>query len=87
MITGKEIKVDENYVTKSILYPGDDVVEGYGPVSKMNSFKGKLKKNDIPNLIAYLKYLKNGNKVPDEPAEATEAPLETDAAGTPEDGN
>ena len=51
------IPVDENYVRRSILYPEEFVVEGFGPVSKMNSFKGKLTDKDIDYLIAYMKKL------------------------------
>jgi cytochrome c2 len=43
----------------SIWTPAKDIVDGYGPVTKMNSFKGILKQEDINFVIAYLKKLKN----------------------------
>lgn len=55
--------VDENYIRESILYPDREVVEGYGPVSKMNSFEGKLTPRQIDYLIAYLKTFRDG--IPD----------------------
>ena len=56
LIDGTEVKVDENYIRDSILYPDKQVVKGYGPVSKMNSFDGKLTPQQIDDLIAYIKY-------------------------------
>ena len=56
LIGGEKVKVDENYVRESILYPDKKIVEGYGPVSKMNSFDGKLTPQQIDDLIAYIKY-------------------------------
>ena len=41
VMSGK-VAVNEEYVLESIWYPAAKVVEGFGPVSKMNSFKGKL---------------------------------------------
>lgn len=56
LIGGEKVKVDENYIRESILYPDKKIVEGYGPVSKMNSFDGKLTEEQIGDLIAYIKY-------------------------------
>ena len=58
LIKGK-VTVNAEYVLESIWYPGNKIVEGYGPVSKMNSFKGKLTQDDVNQVIAYLKYLNN----------------------------
>ena len=80
LMGGKKIKIDEEYIKNSIWYPGQDIVEGYGPVSKMNSFKGKLTQDDINQVIAYLKYLEDPEKVSDKAegegggAETSEAP-------------
>jgi len=65
--------VDENYVRESILYPDRDVVEGYGPVTKMNSFQGKLSDKDIDYVISYLKYLKTGVVEEEKPADSPDA--------------
>ena len=46
--------VDENYVRESILEPNAKIVEGDGPVSKMNSFQGKLNDKEIGYMIDYI---------------------------------
>lgn len=58
MHDGATVKVDEQYVLDSIWEPAKHIVEGYGPPTKMNSFKGILNQNDVNNVIAYLKKLK-----------------------------
>jgi cytochrome c oxidase subunit 2 len=58
LIDGTKVKVDENYVSESIKYPNAKVVAGYGPVSKMQTFEGKLSNQDIDYVIAYFKHLK-----------------------------
>lgn len=58
LIDGTKVKVDENYISESIKYPNAKVVAGYGPVSKMQTFEGKLSNQDIDYLIAYFKHLK-----------------------------
>ena len=58
MIDHPEVLVDEAYVLHSIWYPEKHIVKGYGPVSKMNSFKGILDQKDVDYVIAYLKELK-----------------------------
>ncbi len=63
LMGGTKVKVDADYVRKSIEYPGDDVVEGYGPVSKMNSFRNKLSPEDIINVDAFLKKLNDPSSV------------------------
>lgn len=66
LMGGKTVKVDEQYVLDSIWEPAKDIVDGYGPVTKMNSFKGVLSQEDVNRLIAYLKHLK-GVEVSDKP--------------------
>lgn len=58
LVDGTKVKVDENYISESIKYPNAKVVAGYGPVSKMQTFEGKLSNQDIDYLIAYFKHLK-----------------------------
>ncbi len=58
LMTGQTVKVDEQYILDSIWEPAKDVVDGFGPVTKMNSFKGILNQNDVNDIIAYLKKLK-----------------------------
>ncbi len=71
LIDGSTVKVDENYIKESILQPNAKVVSGYGPVSKMQNFEGKLSNGDIDDLIAFIK-LKDGmaNPPPDEGSSA-----------------
>ncbi len=54
---GGTVKVDEQYIKDSIEYPDKHVVATFGPVSKMNSFKGILMEEDINELIAFIKYM------------------------------
>ena len=63
LMGGKKVKVDEQYIYNSIMEPNKDIVEGYGPVSKMNSFKGRLFQKDVDYIIAYLKYLEDPESV------------------------
>ena len=67
LMGGKKIKIDENYIQNSIWYPSQDIVQGYGPVSKMNSFKGKLTADDVRQVIAFLKYLDDPESVSNVP--------------------
>ena len=85
-IEGPDRPVDETYIRDSILYPDKDVVEGYGPVTKMNSFKGKLSDKQVDFLISYLKSLQPGWAPPADSAEqpSTEQPsTEQPPADTP----
>jgi cytochrome c oxidase subunit 2 len=56
MYDDSKVKVDEEYIRSSILYPDKHVVKGYGPPTKMNSFEGKLTAENIMDLTAYIKY-------------------------------
>jgi cytochrome c oxidase subunit 2 len=88
--TGEAFKADDNYILESIWYPAAKVVEGYGPVSKMNSFKGILSQDQVNHVIAYLKHLQDPNAAnapADEPTDtepvagekSTEEETETEA--------
>ena len=63
----RKIKIDREYILNSIWEPGKDIVKGYGPVSKMNSFKGKLTQADVDQIIAYLQYLEDPEKADNTP--------------------
>lgn len=76
LVGGKRVKVDEQYVLDSIWDPNKDIVDGYGPPSKMNSFKGILDQTDVNRIIAYLKHLKEPGSVSDK----TEGELEGTAS-------
>jgi cytochrome c oxidase subunit 2 len=60
VVTGgnkRTIKVDEEYVKRSIYEPNADVVEGYMK-GLMVSYQGQLSEDDIANIIEYLKTVK-----------------------------
>ncbi|MFY7891824.1 MAG: cytochrome c oxidase subunit II [Pirellula sp.] len=57
--SGEEVDFDENYVERSILNPQAQARKGYGKASPMNSYAGKLKKDQIEALIAFIKSLEN----------------------------
>jgi len=58
---GDPIEANANYILESIYYPDKVVVEGFGPVSKMNSFKGILSLEDVAHVTAYLQHLQDPN--------------------------
>ncbi len=62
LMGGDTVPVNEEYIRESIIYPEKKVVEGYGPVSKMNSFEGKLTPDQIIDLTTYIKYLSEPEK-------------------------
>lgn len=87
LVDGSAVPVDANYIRESILYPNAKVVQGYGPVSQMNSFDGKFSNQQIDDIIWYLKYLKDPDGYKDFDAttegsgeEATPADAETETA-------
>jgi len=54
---GQIITVDEDYIRKSILNPGDDVIAGYKPV--MPTFQGQISEVGLLQITAYIKSLAN----------------------------
>lgn len=60
VVTGKEtrkVKVDEEYIKRSIYDPNADVVEGFMK-GLMVSYQGQLSEDDITSIIEYLKTVK-----------------------------
>ena len=53
---GTQVKMDENYIRESVLYPQAKARPGYPP--SMPSFEGQLKEKEIEGIIAYIKSLK-----------------------------
>ena len=53
---GTTVKMDENYIRESILYPQAKSRPGFPP--SMPSFEGQLKEKELEGLIAYIKSLK-----------------------------
>jgi cytochrome c oxidase subunit 2 len=50
---GRTVRVDENYLRRSILNPHADIVKGYQPV--MPTFQGQITEQELAALIDYLK--------------------------------
>jgi len=60
VVTGKEtrkVKVDEEYIKRSVYDPNADVVEGFMK-GLMVSYQGQLSEDDIANIAEYLKTVK-----------------------------
>lgn len=55
LASGEAVKIDENYIRRSILEPLAQVRAGYQPV--MPTYQGRLKDKEIEALIAYIKSL------------------------------
>ena len=53
----RQVKVDEDYVKRSIYDPNADVVKGFNK-GLMLSYKGQLSDDDVANIIEYLKTVK-----------------------------
>jgi cytochrome c oxidase subunit II len=66
MQDGTKVLADEDYVRESILYPRAKIVAGYQPI--MPSFQGQLSEEQIFQLIAYIKSLKNPAGPPPTPS-------------------
>ena len=79
LLNGEKVKIDYQYIYDSLMEPNKHIVEGYGPVSKMNSFKGKLTQDDVREIVAFLKYLQDPASVSNTP----EGELEKEEADTP----
>jgi cytochrome c oxidase subunit 2 len=53
---GKQVLVDDTYITESMMFPQAKIVKGYEGI--MPSFQGLLHPQDVRGLIAYIKSLK-----------------------------
>lgn len=53
---GTQVKMDENYIQESLMYPQAKSRPGFPP--SMPSFEGQLKPQEIEGIIAYIKSLK-----------------------------
>ena len=63
LMDGSNVTVDSAYILESIWEPNAKVAQGFGPVSKMNSFKNKLSQDDVNNVEAFLKKLNDPKSV------------------------
>ncbi len=55
---GRSVRVDDNYLRESILYPDAKIVAGFKPI--MPSFAGQVTEEEIVQLLAFIKSLKAG---------------------------
>lgn len=69
---GTAYKADENYIEESIYNPNLHIVEGY-PANQMPAYAGQLSKDDIGDIIAFMKTL-DGTKTEVVPVAAVVAP-------------
>lgn len=85
---GKTRLVDETYVKESIYTPGAELVAGY--TNQMQVFSGKLNDDDVADIIAYLKFLKDPAKFATDPSvfggEKKEDGGASDSTGSVDDG-
>jgi cytochrome c oxidase subunit 2 len=56
---GGAVVADDSYLRESILKPMAKIVKGYGPL--MPSYQGQVSEEDLTELIAYIKSLKQGD--------------------------
>src|SRR5690606_37655649 len=68
---GRVVRVDEDYIRRSILDPKEDIVAGYQPI--MPTYRGQLTEEEIIQLIAFIRSLRTGDTPPR--VERTEPPL------------
>jgi cytochrome c oxidase subunit II len=65
---GRTVTADEEYIRESILNSTDKIVEGYPPI--MPSYRQQLSEEQVMNLIAYIKSLKDKQDMPAQPGAA-----------------
>jgi len=75
----RTLTVDHDYLEKSILDPGADIVEGYPPA--MPPYAGRIPEEDLKGIIDYLMGLKEGGQESAAPQE--HAPFETAESAKP----
>jgi cytochrome c oxidase subunit 2 len=54
---GKKVLADDDYIRESILDPNAKIVKGF--TTQMPTFKGLVNEDELTQLIAYVKSLKN----------------------------
>jgi cytochrome c oxidase subunit 2 len=83
--SGKQIKVDEQYINESILQPQKEMRPEFAKASLMPSFQGKLKTDELDALIAFIQAMQDG-VLSDEELGANEVAADAAAAAVPADG-
>ena len=77
LVGGKTVTVDDDYIRRSILNPGGEVVEGYQPI--MPTFKGQVTEEQLISLVAYIKSLSGDTSGTTNKAPAKTEPTEKKA--------
>jgi cytochrome c oxidase subunit 2 len=78
----RKVRVDDNYLRESILQPAAKVVVGWKPI--MPSFEGQVTPEELNQVIAYIKSLKQGQtpaRVEDTPAPESLKPAQPEPKG------
>jgi len=65
MQDGQRVKVDDNYLRESIIFPRAKIVAGFPPI--MPSYEGQLSEEQIFQLLAYIKLLQTPTGPPPAP--------------------
>jgi cytochrome c oxidase subunit II len=78
--SGRQIKVDEEYIRESIMEPQKEMRPEFARASQMPSFQGKLKQEEVVALTAFIQALQDG-LTEDELAPPTEAGSPTTDTG------
>ncbi|GIW72445.1 MAG: cytochrome c oxidase subunit 2 [Planctomycetota bacterium] len=58
MQDGSTVTVDEEYIRESLMRPQARIVEGFGPVSAMQTYEGVLSDREVLGIIEFLKTVK-----------------------------
>jgi cytochrome c oxidase subunit II len=81
---GSKVLADDSYIRESILYPSAKIVAGYRPL--MPTFKGQLTEEQVMQLVAYIKSLKDAASAPAQVQPPAEAPTARTTDPGPADG-
>lgn len=81
---GTKVLADEAYIRESILFPSAKVVAGYRPL--MPTFKSQLTEEQVMQLVAYIKALKDGASASAMVQPPENAPTTQTAPPAPADG-
>jgi cytochrome c oxidase subunit 2 len=76
---GRTVLADEDYLRRSIYFPGADIVLGWEDI--MPNFRGQVSEEEVVELIAYIKSLRRGQtprRVEEYPPPATTPPINSE---------
>jgi cytochrome c oxidase subunit 2 len=76
---GRTVLADDDYIRRSIYYPGKEIVVGYEDI--MPNFRGQVSEEEVVQLIAYIRSLGRGQtpkRVEEYPPPATTPPINSE---------